>query len=321
MNRRLYHPLWTHIPAALISMLMIILAAIFIPASNAAPVHFGLDGRPDRYGSPWEVAIGLIGLSILYIGTSVVIDELWARQEDRKTFNWMSLFDEISVGALLGFELSYIAMLSSGRNLLPSPWFFAIPISGVAAFLAVLIEKRRPYQPHEVHINVEDTAELEEEIAKRRELDLPMVYWESQNPVYNTVLAIIVSVTMLIGGVITWIYLPWTSTVMFISAFAFLVLYGGIRVMVTPNRLVVNLGILGVHLLNLDTQQISSVQVIGFSPLRDFGGYGIRVGRGMVAFYMRGNRGVLVTTRAGKKFLIGSDHPERLAAVLKSVME
>ena len=36
----------------------------------------------------------------------------------------------------------------------------------------------------------------------------------------------------------------------------------------------------------------------------------------MKGYFFRGNRGVLIETESGKKYLIGSDHPERLAAVL-----
>jgi len=39
----------------------------------------------------------------------------------------------------------------------------------------------------------------------------------------------------------------------------------------------------------------------------------------MKAYFLKGDRGVKITTRAGKKYLIGSDHPERLAVVIGTV--
>ena len=56
-----------------------------------------------------------------------------------------------------------------------------------------------------------------------------------------------------------------------------------------------------------------------YAPLKDFGGYGIRFGKGMKAYILRGTRGVKITTLNGKKYLVSSDHPERLLAVLQMV--
>lgn len=55
-----------------------------------------------------------------------------------------------------------------------------------------------------------------------------------------------------------------------------------------------------------------------FNAVRDFGGYGIRANREMRAFFFQGERGVKVTTSDGRRYLIGSDHPARLAAVIEA---
>jgi len=39
----------------------------------------------------------------------------------------------------------------------------------------------------------------------------------------------------------------------------------------------------------------------------------------MAAYYLSGGTGVLLTTREGKKHLIGSNHPERLVEVVRAV--
>ena len=91
--KKIIHPLWTHIPpvAALLVLAVYIIGAGQLPATAA--VHFGKGGLPDSFGSPWMVFGLTIGLSVLYILISVLIDELWARQEKSKKFNWLSLMD------------------------------------------------------------------------------------------------------------------------------------------------------------------------------------------------------------------------------------
>lgn len=96
--------------------------------------------------------------------------------------------------------------------------------------------------------------------------------------------------------------------------------YGGLRVTVDHQRVVVRLGIFGVRLLRLEAAGLTEVAVQDFSPLQDFGGWGIRRGRGMWAFFFRGTRGVRLQTASGKKYLIGSDHPDRLAAAVRAVL-
>ena len=94
---------------------------------------------------------------------------------------------------------------------------------------------------------------------------------------------------------------------------------GGMRVIVTRDRLRVKLGVLGIPLVCLDTSDIDEAEVFSFSPLRDFGGYGIRINRRMKGYFFRGNRGVRVVAKGQKKpMVIGSDNPERLAAVIRA---
>lgn len=64
---------------------------------------------------------------------------------------------------------------------------------------------------------------------------------------------------------------------------------------------------------------IATVEVHEFSPLKDFGGYGIRFNREMKAYYLHGTRGVKITVNGGKKYLIGSDRPEQLSTVIRAV--
>ena len=51
-----------------------------------------------------------------------------------------------------------------------------------------------------------------------------------------------------------------------------------------------------------------------YSPLREFGGWGYRVGPGGKAFNMQGNMGLQLEMMGGEKLLIGTRKPEELAA-------
>ena len=87
MKMKFIHPLWTHIPAILALIAGVAFTLRAMPLPDPAPLHFTWNGQPDRYGSPWMSTIMLAGISILYIILSVILDEAWARQEKRKTFN------------------------------------------------------------------------------------------------------------------------------------------------------------------------------------------------------------------------------------------
>ena len=101
---------------------------------------------------------------------------------------------------------------------------------------------------------------------------------------------------------------------------AALVPYGGLRVAITPQRLAVRLGVLGLPLLRLPLDQIAAVEVLSFNPLGDFGGWGVRYSfrKRMWGYFFANTRGVKIQTTAGKQYLIGSDHPEHLARVCEA---
>ena len=63
--------------------------------------------------------------------------------------------------------------------------------------------------------------------------------------------------------------------------------------------------------------EIESYAVRTYSPIREYGGWGIRgFGRGKRAYNISGNRGVHFWLRNGQEILIGSQKPEKLAQAL-----
>jgi hypothetical protein len=74
------------------------------------------------------------------------------------------------------------------------------------------------------------------------------------------------------------------------------------------------------HLRFKRIQGIQHVKVHEFSPLTDYGGWGIRYGNTGKAYIVQGNRGVLLGLNAGKALLIGSQHPDELEQAISVVL-
>ena len=66
-------------------------------------------------------------------------------------------------------------------------------------------------------------------------------------------------------------------------------------------------------------QDVVQVQAITYSPLREYGGWGIRYTKRGKAYNPMGNRGVRLDYRDGRHLLIGSQRPDELAAATESL--
>jgi len=69
---------------------------------------------------------------------------------------------------------------------------------------------------------------------------------------------------------------------------------------------------------HLGFRRISPESLVGYEvrtykPIRDYGGWGIRYGRGSKAYNVSGNRGVMLVLSDGQRLLIGSQKPDDLA--------
>jgi hypothetical protein len=69
---------------------------------------------------------------------------------------------------------------------------------------------------------------------------------------------------------------------------------------------------------HIPLNEIRSVKVVAYDPVRDYGGYGIRIARGVKAYIASGNRGVRLEFANSGAVLIGSERPEDLASVINS---
>jgi hypothetical protein len=316
MKIKFIHPLWTHLPALLLIAAAVVFTLMAFPLPDFAPTHFDINGEPDAYGSPWTSSLLLLGLSTGFLIFSAWLDELWARQEKKKTFNWISLFDELAIGDMCGIQIAYVNMLRSSGQVFSFPWLEIALACGLATGLAALLEFIRPYRHYEKVYAVTDTSIIRDKIARIVRSGQPLDYRESQNPAYAGVLAVMLPAVMFVSAAFTWPVLPWLSILLILIGLGFITTYGGFRIAVTRDIVAVKMGILGINLLKLKTAEITAVELHSFSPLHDFGGYGIRFNSEMQAYFLKGDRGVLLSAAGGKRYLLGSDDPEQLAAVI-----
>lgn len=101
---------------------------------------------------------------------------------------------------------------------------------------------------------------------------------------------------------------------------AILVLFGPMTTEVRDDHLLVQFGLIPVYRKRLDYAGMVRLDPCRYSPLREFGGWGIRgLGRSR-ALSARGDLGVRISMADGREWLIGSADPNALAAAIAEAM-
>lgn len=317
MKTGLKHPLWLHLPALAALLMFCVYVLRALPLSGRVPIHFDTSGMPNSYGSPW-LAVGLtFGLSLLYIAISFVLDDMWVSQERRKTFNWFTIMDDVIVGALCGAGIAFLLYLESGSEQFAFPWGWIIALGGGGLVLSLFLETLRPYRGNNRVRPSVGSKPKDGDLAEQIKSSSAFVFYDAQNPPLMTLATIVLPLIMFVWAALTYSQTAWVSILLAGTGLLLFIPYGGMRTMVTRRNITVRFGLFGFRVLNLDMAEVTSIEAAEFAPLKDFGGYGIRFNREMKAYYLRGNRGVKLTTADGKKYLLGSDEPEMLAEVIR----
>ena len=63
-------------------------------------------------------------------------------------------------------------------------------------------------------------------------------------------------------------------------------------------------------------ETIATAEARKYSPIREYGGWGLRFGPSGWAYNVKGDQGVQLVLTSGKKILIGTQHPRRLAEAI-----
>lgn len=64
--------------------------------------------------------------------------------------------------------------------------------------------------------------------------------------------------------------------------------------------------------------EVETAEAVRYRPLRDYGGWGVRIGPRGKAYTMRGTEGVQLTLSGGRRVLIGSERAVALADAIKA---
>jgi len=154
-------------------------------------------------------------------------------------------------------------------------------------------------------------------------------YTESQNPAWMHILGhgFTLSLVVFIFALAWWtlrdeslLYLIISIAVIMFSVFfceLTILSLTGFFIEVDDQYLTVRMGIFRIRVLHLELNNILSVETVEFRPIRDFGGWGIRMMGDGWAYFLSGTEGVQVRTSIGKRYIIGSDIPDRLAKVIQ----
>jgi hypothetical protein len=89
--------------------------------------------------------------------------------------------------------------------------------------------------------------------------------------------------------------------------------FGQLRTRVTDTGLEIRWGVLEILRKKIPFSAITKAEAVTYSPLGQFGGWGIRYGGSKKkAWTIRGNRALKMTLEDGTQFYLGSDRPERI---------
>ena len=272
---------------------------------------------PNGWGAPWELRFVFVGIPLLVLAISFVIDELYCKFEQRKQFNFLALFDDGLLGFLLGMESSAISAISSPNQVMKGDFKLGLEIAAVAMVLAAILEFLRKHRPSVAVVSPGEGQLLSNaEMANLGE-GRHWLRWETQNPLYLRLLMMVVPAfpipLLMEKSCPLWIPLSVLSVMLLV----FFMFYGGMRISVTPKRLTLKFGIFGIPVLKMPMDQITSAKANSYNPIADFGGWGIKYSfsEKMWIYFLSGSRGVRLETAKGKHYIIGSDDADRLAAV------
>lgn len=96
-------------------------------------------------------------------------------------------------------------------------------------------------------------------------------------------------------------------------------LMGQLRTRITEEAIEVRWGYLEVIKKRILHGDVERAETVTYSPLKEFGGWGIRLGgKKKLAWTVRGNRALLLHLKDGTRFYLGSEKPERMLQWLTS---
>ncbi len=273
-------------------------------------VHWGPDGRPDRFASLTEAAVTASLMTALLPLVFVVIGAAWhpsARGPLAGFGGAVAVFlGGLLFGSLTSQRPGEVAQAFPTGGLVPTLLLAAVV--GVALWRwgrlrpPVLDGSRRPVPAGAVRLDVPDTTRL----AWTGHAALPDV---------GIVLVVLLAVTPLV--VVAVLGMPWLL-LLAVGIVALLVLTGSARVVVDTDGLRVQS--LFLTWSRVPLERVAEARTGRVSPLREFGGYGWRIGKdGSRGFVTRSGEALVVERIGEPPVVVTVDDAAEAAAVLNTL--
>jgi len=122
--------------------------------------------------------------------------------------------------------------------------------------------------------------------------------------------------------------IDWTETLIGFTAMGFgiillihLCFFTRMITEVTPKGLFVRFIPFHFRMKEIDLKKVVSLEAKQYRPIREYGGWGIRVGWKKKVYNVFGKEGVEMVYKEGNKLLIGSQRAEELAKAIQSILK
>ena len=94
-----------------------------------------------------------------------------------------------------------------------------------------------------------------------------------------------------------------------------------LRISVDTNRIYYQFFPIHVQMHYIEIKQIKKIEAIKYSPLYDYGGWGIKYSLNGRAYTVRGNKGVSINLVNGKNILLGTQEHKKLETILHNLLK
>jgi hypothetical protein len=297
-------------PAAAVAVVLGAAAVVLAPAlPGRVAVHFGSDGRPDGWGSPWPLLGIALGLALVAVGLSVAA----LRARDLRTAATVLLVADLLAGILATAWIALAASAAAGDSAFPVWWGLVLIAAGAAVAaipVAALVRHAGPVPAHDVPpLAVAPTAR----VAWRARTGSA---WFAGIGAVLVVLAVAAaaSTSGADAGTAALMGIP------LLVAGVALVALGRVEVTVDRRGLRVTSSWTRIPVMRVPLARIESAGWEDVSP-GQWGGWGLRFsGRGM-AYVTGSGPGLVVRLRGGRARLVTVADADRGAAVLAALVD
>jgi hypothetical protein len=273
---------------------------------------------PNGYGSKAFTLVLILGLLFMEWGIDTAVRyQFLLSEKRRKRFNWVQL---LTVPGVVIVAVCWYRIVDF--NLHGGPFTFQLKSLGSFVLLSLiylfLTEKLRPQG--------ESEGRPIDSLGKELLTTLPERFCliDHVAPKWWVHMMIWPGILMLIGGVAMMLVPGWlmrgSGLATIFGGLLTILFAGGFRFVLHQHGLEVQFGTLSIPVKRIPKEEIESFELQEYNALADFGGWGLRWGRGnTTAYILSGDVGILVRTPK-RNYLIGASQSRAFYSALDQLM-